>query len=160
MRAEEWLLWRDLRLRALSDAPDAFGRTFEGESQVSDDEWRSRVRNFASDPDMVAFVAEIDGAPGGMAACRIDPDDRSLAWLFAMWIAPHARRRGVARALLDRAVAWATDHGATELHLTVTNNNDIARALYDSLGFAETGRREPLREGSPLEQVYMRKHLR
>ena len=37
--ADEWGELRDLRLRALQDAPDAFGSTYEEESIRTDAEW-------------------------------------------------------------------------------------------------------------------------
>ncbi len=38
---DEWEHIRDIRLRALLDAPDAFGSTFEGEAEDGESEWRS-----------------------------------------------------------------------------------------------------------------------
>jgi len=39
----EWRIYRDLRLRALADSPDAFGSTFERERDRPDAEWADRL---------------------------------------------------------------------------------------------------------------------
>jgi ribosomal-protein-alanine N-acetyltransferase len=52
-----------------------------------------------------------------------------------------ARRCGTARALCGRAIAWASERGATEMHLEVRASNAAALRLYAGLGFAEQGRR-------------------
>jgi ribosomal protein S18 acetylase RimI-like enzyme len=50
----------------------------------------------------------------------------------------------VARALIDRAVRWATDHHADEVILWVADQNAAARRLYERIGFRPTGERQPL----------------
>src|SRR5512132_2987059 len=40
---EDWERARDLRLRALADAPDAFARSLEEEERLSESEWRDFV---------------------------------------------------------------------------------------------------------------------
>lgn len=39
----QWREYRDIRLRALLDSPDAFGSTFAAEAQRSDEQWRVRI---------------------------------------------------------------------------------------------------------------------
>ena len=41
--ADEWRVYRDLRVRALADSPDAFGRTLAEEDGRLDTEWSSRL---------------------------------------------------------------------------------------------------------------------
>ena len=52
-------------------------------------------------------------------------------------VAGHAARRGIGRALITAAEAWARDHGLENLTLHTGIFNTEARAFYASLGFAE-----------------------
>ena len=45
----DWPLYRDLRLRALLDAPYAFGSTYAEESKRTDDAWAARLAAPATD---------------------------------------------------------------------------------------------------------------
>jgi [ribosomal protein S18]-alanine N-acetyltransferase len=54
---------------------------------------------------------------------------------------PDARRAGLARALVQHAIAAAQAHGATRLFLEVAADNVAALALYRAHGFMEVGRR-------------------
>lgn len=149
----DWLLWKTLRLRALAESPDAFGRTFDEESRFDDPVWKDRLSGQGT------LVAEIEGRALGIASFRLDPEDRRLGHLFAMWAAPEARGQGLGRAILGFALGALKDLGAAEAELTVTEGNLAALALYESSGFADTGRREPLREGSHLRVIRMRASL-
>ena len=79
-----------------------------------------------------------------MASGVIDDEDPSLAHLYAMWVAPEARRSGAGAALVDAVVAWAAAHGALRVRTEVTVGNDGAARLYERTGFRATGEREPL----------------
>jgi RimJ/RimL family protein N-acetyltransferase len=71
---------------------------------------------------------------------RRDADDRSVAFLYAMWVAPEARGGGAARALCDACAAWAAQRGCTTLRLAVFAANPAARRAYAAAGFAVCGR--------------------
>jgi ribosomal protein S18 acetylase RimI-like enzyme len=63
-----------------------------------------------------------------------------------MWVAPQARRQGVAHVVLDALRSWA-DERRLLLHLDVETANEAARRLYEAYGFRPTGATSPLREG-------------
>jgi ribosomal-protein-alanine N-acetyltransferase len=54
---------------------------------------------------------------------------------------PGARRRGLARALLEQALATARESQVRAAHLEVRETNQAALALYAGLGFEVAGRR-------------------
>ena len=82
-----------------------------------------------------------------------------VAHLYAMWVAPDARGAGVGRALVEAVVAWARGRGCGRLVLSVTETNRSARGFYEACGFADTGERRPLREGSDLDVLIFAKTL-
>jgi len=54
-----------------------------------------------------------------------------------LYVAPDARRGGVARRLLDAATQFAREDGAARIVLETTRDNAAARALYRNAGWAE-----------------------
>ena len=57
------------------------------------------------------------------------------SYLQRLAVAPHARRRGVARSLVHSAAHWAHGRGATSMLVNTEPSNAAALALYRSLGF-------------------------
>jgi hypothetical protein len=43
LRRDEWRNYRELRLRALSDSPDAFGSTWKAEAARPDSAWADKT---------------------------------------------------------------------------------------------------------------------
>lgn len=66
-----------------------------------------------------------------------------------LFVAPDARRRGAARALLDAAAVFAREDGALRLELETDRDNHDAQALYRNLGWTEYD--ETLRFRLPLQ---------
>jgi ribosomal protein S18 acetylase RimI-like enzyme len=158
-QADEWPLYRELRLRALRDSPDAYGSILELEAALTDDEWAARLARGAQSATELPLVGECGGEPCGLAWVRLDDDAPETAHLYQMWVSAEHRRRGVARALVDAAAAWARVMGALQLDLDVTSNNEAAIRLYEGAGFVLHGERRPLRAGSTLEAQGMRRVL-
>ena len=67
-------------------------------------------------------------------------------------VAPTARRRGVARALLEQIIGEARASGLGRLFLEVRESNAAARALYNSRGFEPVARR-PRYYRKPVEDA-------
>ena len=146
--ADEWMLLRDLRLRSLLDAPEAFGQRHADAAALSDEEWRSNARASSSGTRRVWFVArdlESDEAVGLVQGRRRPAAD---CLLFSMWVAPGARRGGTGRSLVDAIADWAAGWGAQRVVLWVLGANEPALRFYQRIGFtvlaegpdAESGR--------------------
>ncbi|HEY8121914.1 MAG TPA: GNAT family N-acetyltransferase [Myxococcota bacterium] len=154
---EDWRTFRDVRLAALADAPDAFGSTAERERAFPEATWRDRV---AASALKCSWLAESEGEPLGIVHAQLDAERPGRAWLMAMWVHPRARRRGVARALAEVVEAWALRQRASTLVLQVTDGNRAAESLYRALGYEPTGEQEALRSGSPKRALTLARALR
>ena len=62
----------------------------------------------------------------------------TAVWVFDVEVAEAHRGKGLGRELMTWAEGWARDRGAAEIGLNVFGGNTVARALYGSLGYAET----------------------
>jgi ribosomal protein S18 acetylase RimI-like enzyme len=154
---EDWRRVRDLRLRALEDSPDAFGSTLEIERTHAETDWLGWISGWEGTENRCA-IAEADGAWVGMAVGSQVRVERH-AHLYGMWVDPRFRRSGLGARLVEAVVAWAAARGAPAIELDVTETNRDALAFYERCGFAATGRRHPLRQGSSLSVIVMRRPL-
>jgi ribosomal protein S18 acetylase RimI-like enzyme len=136
------LLFKATRLRALRDTPNAFGSTYEVESQLTDADWVTRAEQWRGER-AVLYLAMDRGIACGLAGSLLDRDDATRAHLISMWTAPTYRQRGVGRLLVNEILAWVHLRQARTLQLMVTCNNEAAILFYQRLGFERTGRTEP-----------------
>jgi ribosomal protein S18 acetylase RimI-like enzyme len=138
---EEWERARDLRLRALADAPEAFGSSLKEEEHGSESEWRKWI---APTDSGVWFVeATDDDEFVAMAIGSVD-DPSKTAHLFGMWVEPERRRSGIGKRLVETVIEWGRARGAVRIELEVNGLTRPAVALYQACGFAPTGHSRPL----------------
>ncbi|HYF25308.1 MAG TPA: GNAT family N-acetyltransferase [Baekduia sp.] len=131
VRPDEWRALRDLRLRALAADPQAFCSTHAAESALDDAEWQRRSR-----PDAATETTLVAEGPEGLEAMAGAYLEGDAAAVWGMWVAPEARRRGLAGALLDALAAWARRAGARRLTLVVLDGAPDAARAYRAHGFA------------------------
>jgi RimJ/RimL family protein N-acetyltransferase len=136
--------------RAVSSEPEGW--------LITDGDWRSvgeerrYLRAARRSPNAAVFVAETrDGIVGRLSLARDShPASPHVADLGLM-VAAEARRRGIGRALLERAVEWAREAGVEKLELHVFPHNEPAIRLYEEFGFEREGlRRAHYRRGDEL----------
>ena len=148
--AHEWELLKTLRLASLKDEPDAFSPTWQDTAALGDDRWRAGAERFGV-PAVAMFILRPDR--GLMSAtCDID----GVGHIGAMWVQPSARDSGHGSALLDTGLDFLANCGCEMIELSVTETNVHALRLYESRGFELIGVDEPLRDGSPLRNLFMR----
>lgn len=147
-------LFKEVRLRALQDAPHAFGSSYAKEFQLSDSDWAKRVERWSGEVG-VGFLAMDEGAACGLAGSFLDQKDATRANLISMWTAPTHRQRGIGRLLVDEVLNWARARRAHILQLMVTSNNEPAIRFYQRLGFTRTGRTEPYPNDSAVIEYEM-----
>lgn len=140
--AQNAMVFKAVRLRALQDTPSSFGSTYAKESQFADSEWVKRAGNMNGERS-IGFLAIDRGTPCGIAACFRDQVDATQGHLISMWTAPTHRNQGVGRLLVNEILQWGRQHEVRNLRLMVVCNNEGAIKFYERLGFTRTGRTEP-----------------
>ncbi|MFF4382207.1 GNAT family N-acetyltransferase [Kitasatospora sp. NPDC001547] len=150
----DWPLWRDLRLAALTDAPEAFKAGLADWHQGGEDRWHDRLRRadahhvaalLGDDP--VGLVGGMPGSPDGV------PELRSL------WVARRARGRGVADRLIAEVERWARGTGGSALRLAVLPGNVAALALYRRHGFTPLAQPGDLLADGVTRELLLEKSL-
>jgi ribosomal protein S18 acetylase RimI-like enzyme len=134
LSADDAELFRDIRLEGLQREPDAFGSTFELESEQPLSYFADRIGRSAI---FGAFRgSELLGVVG--YAVQPGPKHAHKGLLWGMYVQPDARQNGIARKLVEAAIEHA--RGRVELlQLSVVSENTSARRLYASLGFEDYG---------------------
>lgn len=102
---------RELRLEALSKAPDAFGSTYERELGRTTADWQRWMSPG------VTFILEDAAGAHGMVAGQRDPDDPAVVHLMAMWVHPAIRGSGGADEPVAAVLAWARSEDAKLMRL-------------------------------------------
>jgi GNAT superfamily N-acetyltransferase len=146
LNPDGWREIRQIRLRSLADASEAFTSTLEQKSAYDEEKWRDLATTgrwyVAYDEGLVGVAVGVEGWSGY-------PKKRELV---GMWVAPSHRRLGVARRLLEQIKTWAGSEGATTLRLGVREGNEHALAAYLSMGMRPSGETMP-EVGQPSKMI-------
>lgn len=134
-----WERWREMRLNALAEAPEAFCSSLSDWEHQSELAWRGRLTTVP-----VNIIATLEGEDAGMVSAAMSDNDVEL---IGMWVAPFARGRGVGDELVSAVIDWSRSQQPTRLILRVLRGNDRAATLYRRHGFEfqSTGDTEPER---------------
>ena len=101
-------------------------------------QWDLRLFVNARWPEMGIWVAEDGDRIIGIVAARTAGGE---AEILNLAVTPRARRRGIARQLVEEALHTARSAAAECVFLEVRESNAAARAFYSALGFSESKRR-------------------
>ena len=136
----EWALFRELRLRALAESPNAFARTLTEARDQTDAYWVQLTESVTAPGGQMMP----EGRPMGLAFGLFDKERPKTGHVGGMWVEPAARGQGAGRTLLEAAIAWGRSRDLDRLELWVTEGNVAATRLYERAGFSDTGRRDTL----------------
>jgi ribosomal protein S18 acetylase RimI-like enzyme len=139
LAADDSAAFQALRLLGLRESPASFGSSFEEECNRTNEQVATLI---AGSDERIFFGAFIEGDLIGVVGVGREGGmkERYRAFIRSMYVAPEARRSGVARSLMEAALekthSW---HGVEQVTLAVTASNEPAVQLYRSLGFIEYG---------------------
>ncbi len=149
---DDWSKFRDLRLEALQNEPQAFGATYEDALNHPESEWRRWLGDivvFAQDESKNALV-------GMMGAFKKEND----VWnLYTVYLNSEYRGKGVSSQLLEDLLSKVQSKNARAIELTVNVHQDSAVALYKKYGFEvmEILPSQNMGDGSMVDEYFMRK---
>ena len=138
---EGWREYRNLRLLALTNAPDAFGSTFEEEISRSPESWRSDLES----SEMKFLFAQEGKRFVGMTGYYRKPLTKlhHIVTIFGIYVDETFRGQGVGTQLLDELLLEAKqDHAIKKIKLKMVEDNVAALKLYEHHGFRKVGQLE------------------
>ena len=135
----DWRVFAVVRLRALTDSLGENDPQYQQEAAFTAAQWRRRLRDHAQ------FAVLVGNRPVGLIGAQ--QENAETVYLYSLWLDPAARGQGLARPLVAAAVDWARDRRARTVTLRVAADNEVARGVYESLGFALTAAESPSARG-------------
>jgi ribosomal protein S18 acetylase RimI-like enzyme len=136
----DWAQYRDVRLAALKESPEAFVATYEEEAALDEEGWRERMRRSRR------LVAASGGNVVGVVSIgRAGEEEDNAGELFGLWVTPSERGSGVAWHLVQAGAEQARADGRSHLAYWVGTENGAAVAFASSFGFRPTDTRRPMR---------------
>ncbi len=116
-------------------------RDHQGHSWPSQDSFLASVKQLIGRSDTEFWMAarDDDTTPVGLCQLRFRHSVWTAAedcWLEDLFVRREARRRGIARALLQRVLERARERGCRRVELDTNESNDGAIGLYEGLGFS------------------------
>lgn len=157
IKPEDGLVLRDLRLRSIADAPDAFGQPLAEAHGRPESEWHRSARQASHGDNRTWLIAESDVGPIGLVQGRKRRPSTLL--LFSMWVDPALRRLGVGRMMIGSLEAWATAWNANETILWVLGANSSALDFYRDLGFDAIRSGQDAESGARFAAIAMRRDI-
>ncbi|MHA7682611.1 GNAT family N-acetyltransferase [Cupriavidus sp. PET2-C1] len=139
LTAADAAIFKAIRLLAIENAPTAIWPTRVEEEARSVSEVAGRIQ---STPTQAVFGAFACDTLVGIAGVRRESLSQvsHKATIWGVFVAPNQRGKGVARDLLNTAMAHASKNwDSAQCNLCVNTENTAAKQLYESLGFAAFG---------------------
>ena len=140
-REEDAAAYRELRLEALRNHPEAFSSDYETALAKPMSYWTKRLRFDDPDNGAMLYFAAHDGLLIGM--CGIThtdaPKQKHSAYIVSMYIRPEWRGLRIAEELINTCLDWGRTQGIKVVKLGVTTTDAPAIRCYARCGFQVYG---------------------
>lgn len=152
---DDWQKFREIRLKGLQTDPQAFGGTFESESQENEEYWKERFSN----PERCFYAAENGNIFVATAGSKKIAEDNWM--IIAVYTLPEFRGKNISQELINHLVDEAKIKGATKVSLMVNPIQESAVKLYEKMGFKtiKIEKNQKMGDGKVYDEFYMEKSL-
>lgn len=133
----DWFEFSQVRLKALLSDPNVFGSNYGKESQMTETDWRSRLRA----KDNAIFLIYEGEIPIGMTCVSVDRNDPTgkTALLWGSWLAPHFRGKGLSELMYRTRIEWAKAQPTVEkIVVSHRASNLVSKRANQKHGFVLT----------------------
>lgn len=152
LTADEWVELRYIRLAALRESPQAFLSTHQREIVYDADRWRAE---FTRGKWYIGILARKPVSLLGVTRARDMPIHE--CYLEYLWVSPEYRRSGIALGMLTAVLERLRAATVRTVFVWVLDGNEVARQLYERIGFVSSNHRQPLaaRPGRSEEKLIL-----
>jgi len=130
-------VYKQLRLAALKDAPEAFATTYESARSRRDESWRTQVEEAANGKDRAIFIVYDNDQPVGLAGLYRDDKESHVGELIQVWVSPAFRGGPIAGQLIEAVATWARMEKFKTIKALVKKESYRALSFYRKCGFTQ-----------------------
>jgi ribosomal protein S18 acetylase RimI-like enzyme len=161
LQPSQWEAYKNLRLRALQEEPQAFGSSYAENVSKPDNYWVERLTDVEEGKNWLVFAKENNNLIGMMGGFRKDDDPEDVVNVIAVYVAKEARGKGVSKKLMQALLEdFEKDPSINKVKLSVNKEQIPAVKLYESFGFKVVGEENiRLGDGNLYDELVMEKQL-
>ncbi|GGQ72466.1 GNAT family N-acetyltransferase [Couchioplanes azureus] len=137
MTEDQYKPWRAAAEAHYARSVAASGRSAQDAARTAADTYAQLLPDESATPDHHFWYAYDGDRRVGFLWVKVTHD---TAFVYNVAVEPDVRRQGYGRAIMLAAERWCHDNALSRIGLHVFAHNAGARALYEQLGFTETGR--------------------
>ena len=136
----EWQEYRNLRLRALKEDPQAFGTNYKTSLEYTEEEWKRRLDNASKGETNWLLFAKDNDKLVGMVGAYLEKEVKDTATIISVYVPNEERGKGISKKLMEHLLNELSHKTfLKKVKLTVNKNQASAVGLYKKFGFLETG---------------------
>lgn len=132
---DEWRDYKQLRLDALQNSPQAFSATYAQNVERPDSFWQSRLEEASRGYGHWLFFAKMNKRLVGMIGAFTEEDDPQMAHIISVYVIEEARGRGISKMLMSAILSELKKEGLRKAKLGVNTKQIPAIKLYQQFGF-------------------------
>jgi ribosomal protein S18 acetylase RimI-like enzyme len=156
-----WKEYREIRLMALKQDPEAFSSSYADSLKQPDEFWKKRLAEAAAGKRAWLLFAGQDDKLLGMIGAYLEHESADMATIVSVYVVREARGRGISALLMEAILRLLSSAPALqEARLSVNVTQLAAIQLYKRFGFREIGV-EPSATGvgQAVQQLVMQRKL-
>jgi ribosomal protein S18 acetylase RimI-like enzyme len=157
----KWSEYRELRLRALKEDPEAFSSSHANALEQPEQSWKTRLADAERGERSWLLFARRANKLVGMIGAFIEGDSTETVTVVSVYVPREERGHGVSRRLMEEMLrVLSAVPKLTKARLDVNVSQLAAIRVYRRFGFRETGRRPATTgAGEAVEQLVMEREL-
>jgi len=138
----EWQKFKELRLRAIREDPQAFITPYAKEIQTTNEKWQERLKNYQGENAIMFFAKDDKNLVGMIGTYWNDKNDSEItAHIFGVYVNKKYRGQKIGKALMKKVLQYIRERKNIHLvNLRVNVEDKAPFHLYESVGFVEIGR--------------------
>lgn len=154
----EWEKYKELRLRALKEDPQAFGSNYNDSLMFPDTKWQERLQKVVDGESWAVFARQGEELVGMMFAMK--EADEGVVSIVSVYVANEARGQGISGRLMSTIIRQLGENKISLIKLSVNQDQQAAVGLYKKFGFEEVGKEDGIMgNGVKQTELLMEKKL-
>lgn len=134
LNKSDWEKYRDIRLEALKDEPDAFGSSYDEYKDKSDSYWKDKM-SLSSEKNGKSFLCAVLDDNNFVSIGGAYQDENNEWNVIAIYTKKEFRGSGAGALLFNKILEESKNRGIKKVFLRVNTKREPAISLYKKFGF-------------------------